>query len=153
MQIRHLLFRHLSLFIFIFIEKYLISLRGWFLVGSVEVEVKCADLKTTFSEWSRAHLLPVFHVRFFKNWDNPFLFLIYFCLFKHTIQTLQLKGLQKCPSSIWCWNSNSQPLEHQSPLITTRLGVRFLPFLVEELDGVVGVTEAEASFDPHAELT
>ena len=92
-QIRHLLFRHLSLFIFIFIEKYLISLRGWFLVGSVEVEVKCADLKTTFSEWSRAHLLPVFHVRFFKNWDNPCFFLIYFCLFKLTIQTLQLIGL------------------------------------------------------------
>ena len=85
---------------------------------------------------------------------QPGLFFFIFGLFKQTsLQFSQQIYVKKYPSSIWCWNSNSQPLEHQSPLITTRLGVRFLPFLVEELDGVVGVTEAEASFDPHAELT
>ena len=28
-----------------------------------------------------------------------------------------------CPSSIWCRDSNSQPLEHECPPITTRLGL------------------------------
>ena len=30
---------------------------------------------------------------------------------------------EKCPSSIQCWDSNSQPAEHESPPITTRLGL------------------------------
>ena len=28
-----------------------------------------------------------------------------------------------CPSSIWCRDSNSQPLDNESPLITTRQGL------------------------------
>ena len=31
--------------------------------------------------------------------------------------------VKKCPSSIWCQDSNSQPLEHESPPITTRPGL------------------------------
>ena len=31
--------------------------------------------------------------------------------------------VKKCPSSIWCWYSNSQPLEHEPPPITTRPGL------------------------------
>ena len=31
--------------------------------------------------------------------------------------------VKKCPSSIWCWDSNSRPLEHESPSITNRPGL------------------------------
>ena len=31
--------------------------------------------------------------------------------------------MKKCPSSIRCWVSNPQPLEHESPIITTRPGL------------------------------
>ena len=51
---------------------------------------------------------------------NPDLFFIYFCLSKHTVQFLQQINVKKCPSSIQCWDSNPQPLEHESPPITTR---------------------------------
>ena len=30
---------------------------------------------------------------------------------------------EKCPSSIWHWDSNPQPSEHESPPITTRSGL------------------------------
>ena len=59
---------------------------------------------------------------FLKKWANPDLFFIYFRLSKHTIQFLQQINVKKCPSSIWCWDSNSWPLEHESHLITTRPG-------------------------------
>ena len=31
--------------------------------------------------------------------------------------------VKKCPSSIRCWDSNSRPLEHEPPPITTRPGL------------------------------
>ena len=31
--------------------------------------------------------------------------------------------MKKCPSSIWYWDSNPRPTEHESPLITTRPGL------------------------------
>ena len=31
--------------------------------------------------------------------------------------------MKKCPSSVWCWDWNSQHLEHKSPPITTRTGL------------------------------
>ena len=31
--------------------------------------------------------------------------------------------MKKCSSSIQCWDSNLQPLEHESPHITTRPGL------------------------------
>ena len=31
--------------------------------------------------------------------------------------------MKKCPTSIWHWDSNPQPLKHESPLITTRPGL------------------------------
>ena len=46
---------------------------------------------------------------FFIKWANPGLFFIYFHLFKHTLQCLQLINVKKCPSSIWCQDSNSWP--------------------------------------------
>ena len=56
------------------------------------------------------------------TWAKPGLFFIYFRLFKHTLQFLQQINVKKCPSSIWFQDSNSQPLEHESPPITTRPG-------------------------------
>ena len=35
----------------------------------------------------------------------------------------QQLNVKKCPSSIRCWDLNSRPLEHESPLITTRPGL------------------------------
>ena len=60
---------------------------------------------------------------FFKKWANPGLFLYLFLSFQTTLQILQHINEKKCPSSILCWDSNSQPLEHESPPITTRPGL------------------------------
>ena len=43
--------------------------------------------------------------------------------FKKTIQFFQQINLKKCLSSIQCWDSNPQPLEHESPPITTSPGI------------------------------
>ena len=42
---------------------------------------------------------------------------------------------EKCPYSIWCRDSNSRPLEHESPPITTRPGLP--PYLPSLLNGFV----------------
>ena len=54
---------------------------------------------------------------------QPGLFFIYFRLFKHTPQFFTTNKCENCPSSIWCWDSNSWSLEHESPPITTRPGL------------------------------
>ena len=59
---------------------------------------------------------------YFFKWANSSHFLIYFHLFKHKLQFLQQLNVKKCPSSIQCRDSNSRPLEHESPPITTRPG-------------------------------
>ena len=46
-----------------------------------------------------------------------------FGLFKQTLQTLLRISVKKCPSSIWCQDSNSQPSDYESPLLTTRPGL------------------------------
>ena len=50
---------------------------------------------------------------FFK-WANPGLFLFIFDLFKQTLQFFQQICVKKCPSSIWCRDSNPQPSERES---------------------------------------
>ena len=73
---------------------------------------------------------------FFKKWANPGLFFFYFHLFKHTLQFLQQINVKKCTSSIWCRDTNSWPLEHESPPITIRpvhppsLCLFFIPRLI-----------------------
>ena len=54
---------------------------------------------------------------FFLKMGHPglFLFIFIFSIFTTNIWT-------KCPSSIWCWDSNPQPSEHESPPITNRPG-------------------------------
>ena len=39
--------------------------------------------------------------------------------FKQTLQSLQQYNVKKCPSSIQCWDSIPQPIERESPSITT----------------------------------
>ena len=46
-----------------------------------------------------------------------------FLSFKHTLQFLQQINVKKCPSSAWCRDLNTQPLQHESPPITTRQGL------------------------------
>ena len=48
---------------------------------------------------------------------------VYFRPFKQTLLFLQQIYVKKCPSSIWCWDSNPQPSEHESPPITTSPGL------------------------------
>ena len=65
--------------------------------------------------------VPIGH--FFKKWANSGLFLIYFRLFKHTLQFLQQINVNKCPSSIRCQDSNSRPLKHEYSPMPTRPGL------------------------------
>ena len=60
---------------------------------------------------------------FFKKIGHPQPLFIYFRLFKQTLQFLQPINVKKYPSSIRCWDLNPQPLEHESPPITTRPGL------------------------------
>ena len=64
---------------------------------------------------------PVIPTFIFFKWANTDLFYIYF-VFSNTLQILQHQ-FEKCPSSIRCQDSNSQPLELESPPITTRPGL------------------------------
>ena len=51
------------------------------------------------------------------------LFRLFSVFFKQTIQILQHINVEKCSSSIRCWDSNSQPSECESPPLTTRPGL------------------------------
>ena len=55
---------------------------------------------------------------------NSGFFFIYFRLFKPTLQFLQQINVKKCQSSTWCRDLNSQHLEHESPPITSKPGLR-----------------------------
>ena len=54
---------------------------------------------------------------FFKKWANPGLFFIYFRLFQRTLQFLQQINVKNV---LLVYDSNSWPLESDSPSITTR---------------------------------
>ena len=49
-----------------------------------------------------------------KKYANSGLLFIYFRLFKQILQFLQQLKVKKCPSRIWCQDSNSKPLEYES---------------------------------------
>ena len=59
---------------------------------------------------------------------QPGLFLLFF---QTRITIFTTNKCKECPSSIRCWDLNSRPLEHESPLITTRPG--FLPYYLFSL--------------------
>ena len=48
---------------------------------------------------------------------------VYFRLFKQPLQVLQQINVKKCPSSMWCQDSNPLPSEYKSPPITTSPGL------------------------------
>ena len=47
-----------------------------------------------------------------------------FLYFQTNITIFTTNNVKKCPSSIWCWDSNPQPSGHESPPITTRPGLQ-----------------------------
>ena len=55
-----------------------------------------------------------------------------FSVFSNTQYIFYNKSMWKmsCPFSIWCWDSNPQPLEHESSPITTVPGTPLVDFLV-----------------------
>ena len=61
---------------------------------------------------------------FFKMDQPPPLLLFIFSLSKQTsLQFLQQIHVKKCPSSVQCWVSNPQPLDHESSPMTTTPGL------------------------------
>ena len=55
---------------------------------------------------------------------NPGLFFVYFRSFQTNIITIFTTNIcEKCPSSIWCRDSNPRPSERESLPITTRPGL------------------------------
>ena len=56
-------------------------------------------------------------VQFVFLWAIPGLFLVYFCIFK---QTLEQTNVKKCQSSLQCWDLNPHPSQSESPPVTTR---------------------------------
>ena len=59
----------------------------------------------------------------FKKWAIPGLSFIYFRLFKQTLQFLYQINVKNVHPEYSGWYSNPCPLEHESPPITTRLGL------------------------------
>ena len=59
-------------------------------------------------------------VQVFLNGPTPasFSFISVFSKLNYKFYNTQV--CEKCPSGIWCQDSNSQPLEHESPAITNR---------------------------------
>ena len=62
---------------------------------------------------------------FKKRWANPGLFFVYFWSFQtnNIIFTTNQCERMSCPSGIWHWDLNPQPLKHESSPITTRPGL------------------------------
>ena len=78
------------------------------------------DILTKVDVFSRFESFCLTH---FKKWARSGLFFVYFCLFKQMLQFFTTNKCEKCLSSIWCRDLNPRPLEHESPLITTRPGL------------------------------
>ena len=51
------------------------------------------------------------------------LFFIFSVFLKTKITIFTTNQCEKCPYTLWCWDSNPRPSEHESPPITTRPGV------------------------------
>ena len=59
---------------------------------------------------------------FFKiKWASRSLFFVYFRSFQTNNTFLQQINVKICPSSIWCWDSNPQPLKHESSPNTLKI--------------------------------
>ena len=58
-----------------------------------------------------------------EKWAIPSISLVYFRLFKQTLQLLTRNQCEKCPSSIWYQESNPHPSEHGFSPKTPRPGL------------------------------
>ena len=58
---------------------------------------------------------------FFKTGYPRTLLSLFSVFFKQTAQILQQINVKKCPTSIRCRDLNKQPLDYESPPLTTRL--------------------------------
>ena len=71
-------------------------------------------------------------------WAILGIFFVYFHIFKQKCQFIQQINVKNVhPVYLWCWDSNSRHLEHESPPITTRpgllpLGTKSLWYLLHE---------------------
>ena len=81
---------------------------------------KCSMIVSYFDSVVMTGNLPIV---IFLKWAFPGLFFNLLSSFQTQIKILQQMNVKKCPSSIRCRDSNSQPLEHESPTITTRPGL------------------------------
>ena len=91
-------------------------------------------------------------ILFFKKWAIQGLFLHIFGLSKQTNDTILTTNLcekMSCPSSIRRWDSNSQPLKHESSLITTRPGL-ILSWLYSSTEVDRGLIQFHTSFNVSA---
>ena len=69
------------------------------------------------------YVIPILATTFFlKNGPTPASFSVIF-VFSNTHHNFITNKCEKGPSSIWCQDSNSQPLEYESHPITTRPGL------------------------------
>ena len=83
--------------------------------GLPKIETVAYDLLTSTNAWRDF---------FLKKWGHPRpLFRLFLVFFKQTSIQFYSKFCEKCPSSIWHWNSNPQPSELEYPPITTRPGL------------------------------
>ena len=53
----------------------------------------------------------------------PGLYSVYFWYCSSNQSIFTINYFEKCAFSIWCWDSNAQPLERESPPITARPGL------------------------------
>ena len=61
---------------------------------------------------------------FFNNGPTPASFIGYFLPFQANIISIFITNIcEKCPSSIWCRDSNPRPLERESTPVTTKPGL------------------------------
>ena len=75
-----------------------------------------------------------FKMDILKNGPHPAFFHL-FSSFQTKITIFTTKICEKCPSSIWCWVLNSQPLGHEFPPITSRQGFPSLKWTFSFLNG------------------
>ena len=81
--------------------------------------------------------MPVSQVFNKKNWTILGIFFIYFWTFSYIGTILQ----QKCEKlSMWCHDSNSRPLDHQSPPITTIAIYILKNYLSTEIDSILFIS-------------
>ena len=102
-------------------EKYI------FVFQSADVKSSLNDVTPCTEAWS-LNLCTIILMSFFLKMGKPRPLFHLFLYFQTNNTTFATNKCEKCPSSIRCRDSNSQPLASESPPITTRPGLP--PFLM-----------------------